>query len=234
MSQSFVVGAYADNIARSFELLGKATDVLLHRIVDDVHIGRTFAEMITTVSAQIHKRLTRFQPATGSYRSRAVSATPVTMHSPPHGINGNHLAPVQPDFTNGFGGSGTLTPNMGMDPFSIWSNNPGGTIDELDAYDPSKTVMPPPHLYAGNGDLADDGMGNSIGNGVMDPWIGLNLNPLMNMTMNGENPGVSHGHFGPTFDGGGDMLDPYMLGMNWLNDQNGHALPIVSQNGQRW
>lgn len=229
-AKSFVVGAYAENITRSFELLGKATEVFQNRIVDDVHIGRTFAEMITTVSTQIYKRLTRFQTSSGVGRSRAVSTTPAVMHSPaPGAVNGTHNLPTSSDFSHMYGQS--IPTGTGMDQFSMWTNNPEALLANLDDYDPSKTAMPPPRPFTGD-DGGNDGMVTPLGNG-MNPWITLDLHPLMTMAANGENYGVSSGHFGPTFEGGGDLLDPFMPDMAAMNTQHMHGLPGLFGNGHR-
>jgi len=235
-AQSFVVGAYAENITRSFELLGKATDVLHNRIVDDVHIGRIFAEMIATVSAQIHKRLTRFQPSSGIGRSRAVSATPAVTQSPALGTAaGQPSISAAVDIANAFGNINghSLTNGTDMDPFSTgWWANSHALINDVDEYDSSKTAMPPPRPFT-ESSTGDDGLGTPITSG-MNPWITLDLHPLMTMAANGENYGVAHGHFGPTFENGGDLLDPFMPDIMPLNQQHMHGMPFMGQSGQRY
>ena len=229
-----MVGAYAENITRSFELLRKASDVLETRIVDDVHIGRTFAEMIRTVSTQIHKRLTRFQPSSGIGRSRAASATPAVSHSPAVGaISATHnfnfnVDPTSNIYSN-MNGNGLLN-DTNID-WLAWSNNPGAAIANIDDYDSSKTAMPPPRDFGSENAGADTGLNTPMNNG--NSWITLDLHPLMSMAANGENYAVSHGHFGPTFEGGGDMLDPFMPDLAAMNPQQMHGLPMMYQNGGR-
>lgn len=250
-SQSFVVGAYADNVRRSFDLLQKASATLQTHIVDDVHIGAIFSEMIREVSKQIYGRLKRFTPGSRPGRSRAHSSSPPVAPSPvlptanglpnsrpPSGIaswSGN---------ANGFG-----TPTIGGDNFINWPNDAGSLISNVEVYDTSNgsnmTVMPPPNFFNGQFDNGgDDGSAN--GNGMSNlasqfmnntnnsfDWISMDMSSFVNLAANGQNNEVSNSYFGPQINGH-DMLDhlrvPDGLPVDLSQSQ---SIAMVHSNGQR-
>ncbi|KIV99445.1 uncharacterized protein PV09_08874 [Verruconis gallopava] len=236
--KSFVVGAYADNIRRSFELLKKASHALTTHIVDDVHIGSVFSEMISTVAIQIEPRLKLFTPGSRPGRSRAVSMTPVVARSPAlHPMNGLPTNHPQSNGVNSWGASanGYSTPNMLADQLINWQNDTSSILQNLDIYDPSTasnmTLMPPPGFFNSPVETADDGgLGNGLnGNGAADQqqaiindWVSMDVHPLMNLALNGGQNEVSATHYGIVINGS-DMLDQFMRpdGISSFNYENG-------------
>jgi hypothetical protein len=244
-SQSFVVGAYANNVRRSFELLDKASRVLHTHIVDDVHISAVFAEMIQKVASQLRPRLKRFTGGSRPGRSRAQSGSPVVAPSPVlRSANGLPTSHPHSGFdTSSVNGNGFSTPAMNGDQFIDWSNDPTSMINNLEVYDTSNagnvTVMPPPNFFNGQLDgNGDDGSinGQSMGNGTGQflqntsvDWVAMEMDPLMSLATNGQNNEVSNTHFGPQINGY-DMLDHFRFSEATLMDQSqGHGMPPMMQ-----
>jgi hypothetical protein len=219
-NQTFVAGAYEHNLKRSFELLHKAADVLEHRIVDDVHIGRIFAAMIKKVSSQLEKRLTRFVPSSGPGRSRAQSTTPIVASSPALAgppMQRNHFAAQQPmpnlnawngPITNG----GFNTPNLD---FNDYQGDASAFLPDGNQYDQSQTVMPPPHMYSPDYNNSDGGLAGNGGNN----WFSIDMRPMIDQSLHSGDNAVNHSHYGPTV-GGGDMLDAFMVEHNFHNNNH--------------
>jgi hypothetical protein len=229
--QTFVVGAYADDAKRSFELMRKTADVLSNRIVDDVHIGRMFAEMITTVSAQIERRLTRFKPAaTSASRSRAQSAAPGASNTaaiaPPPGRSNGNAPPVYNGWTGSNGHDGSLTPGSGALDYSNWNtNDTDNLLQNMDAFDPSMngnmTLMPPPHLFMDN---------SGLGDASMNGWLTLDLQPMMDIAVNGGSNEVTSSSMGAMINGQ-DLLGMFVPNTDQHYDpslvhhNNAHGMP---------
>jgi hypothetical protein len=220
--QTFVAGAYEHNIKRSFELLHKSAKTLHDCIVDDVHIGRNFATMITKVASTLEKRLTRFVPASGAGQSRAQSVTPIVARSPAPGATPLPQFIAQPQAAN-FNWSGAMANGGSNAPpfdFQNWSSNTPSFLSAANVYDESQTMMPPPHTFSPEFANGDAGLGINEGT-----WFGLDMQPMIGSSVHNNNADVGHSHYGPTL-GGSDMLDPYL-------DRSNLNLPF-DQTEQGW
>jgi hypothetical protein len=225
--QSFIVGAWANNVARSLELLRNTMAILREHIVDDVHIGTTFSEMIDTVARQMLPRLVRFtqNASNGKGNSRPHSATPSAIHSP-----GMHHSKLYPSVHHshsgaasysGTGLAGYSTPAMNGDA-TWWENfEPTSFLDNIGTYDSTNgtTAMPPPDWNSGNFNVssAEDMGGNDNttmpfainGNGHGSEFISMDLTALANMGVNGHTNEVTSTQFGVAVNGA-DLLDQFM------------------------
>lgn len=242
--QTFVVGAYADNVRRSFELLEKASNSIQNNIVDDVHIGGVFSEMIDKVTKQLLGRLKRFPPGSRPGLSRAQSRSPVPGRSPmlrpTNGVPTSHPHSGLESYSGN--GNGLNTPALNGDGFFDWQNDPSSLINNLEVYDSSNptnmTVMPPPNFFSGQFDTGADDGSDAMGNGGpfmnsnMPEWVAMEMDPLVNLATNGQNNEVSNTHFGPQINGL-DMLDHFRFSEPSMYEQTPHGLPMVQSNGHR-
>jgi hypothetical protein len=248
--QSFVVGAYADNVRRSMDLLEKAAHVLKTHIVDDVHIGAIFSQMIMMVTKQLSTYLKRFMPGSRPGLSRAQSRSPLVAASPvTHSANSlhpSHPHAVHSTWTSNSNGFSTPAPNGDM--FMPWQNDPTAFLSNLDIYDASNasnmTVMPPPNFMDNAFDLTAEeslnavngsgGIGNatSMHNNYPE-WVAMDFHNLVNLAANGQSNEVSHGPFGPTVNGQ-DLLDHVTRFDGTLHEPvQAHGLPMMPTHAQQ-
>lgn len=213
--QSFVVGAYASDMKRSLDLLQKASTAMRDQIVDDVHIGNTFAEMIQQVSSTLMPRMRRFvgQPPTGAAASRAHSHSPMIAQSPiaSHGLPMPTSHP-QSGIAS-WNGNGFSMPSLMNDDNNYHNFTNGTFINNIEVYDPNGsnvTVMPPPNYFSMDN---NDGMINNFsGMGMAGEypdtgdWLAPDLAGLMNLATGQMHNEVSATQIGPAINGI-DILD---------------------------
>lgn len=163
--KTFALGATEEDVAVSLYLLTGAVEALRTSIVDDVHVGNRFADLVETLTYRIRSRFVRLvgnSSSAGLSRAASRSPVPAPMMPPPlttHNASGRAPAgsymgasssvfpspaagtgnsiPGSP--SHGSGGAGLLgraTPILQ----NLWGINP-------EPYDPSSnrhSVMPPP------------------------------------------------------------------------------------------
>lgn len=204
--QSFAVGAYAKDVHRSMDLLHKTSKAIRENIVDDVHIGNRFADMIQTVSEQLLSRLVHF-PAHASAAGYA---------SHPQDSNASAAHSSATDTTNGFHHNGAP---MGSWPdhllhgaisqFGGAANGLGFddgafNFNDIGPFNPNNTVAMAPPGYGYDGPMQDFADGSGIP--LNQPWVALNIRPLTDLANGQDNADVSSGLYGPTINGI-DFLD---------------------------
>jgi hypothetical protein len=219
--KTFALGATEDDVAYSLELLERAVDTLRTSIVDDVHVGNRFADLVAELTRRIRTRFVRLAANGSSGISRAGSRSPsrTGVHTPnlmppPQFNQQGHLAAP-------FGGSysdyrsGVSAPNspgtMGVTASGRVTPNPYLEGISLHAYDPSSnahTLMPPPQFGTNgyNDYMQQDVSYNNSGwerfmQGDQD-WLALPLDPLLSQS----NAEITQTAMGPDV-GGMDMLD---------------------------
>jgi len=209
--QTFVVGATETDIAVTLQLMDGAMEALRNNIVDDVHVGNRFADMVDTLTRRARPRFVRMNAPGNSGTSRA--ETPHVRDTPMIPVNHFTVCPtpnppsfngVQQDNSTmiGTSASGRATPNP-----ALW-----GISDKI--YDPNlndgMTVMPPPTYFTNGFDQYSHDATNftTMGDGsndgtymVLDHWLAVPYDGLI--TANGE---VSVTPNGPSI-GGNDILD---------------------------
>lgn len=162
--KTFALGATEEDVAVSLYLLTGAVEALRTSIVDDVHVGNRFADLVETLTYRIRSRFVRLvgnSSSTGLSRAASRSPVPAHMMPPPlttHNASGRAPAgsymgasssvfpnqaagtgnsiPGSPSHSSGAGLLGRATPILQ----NLWGINP-------EPYDPSSnrhSVMPPP------------------------------------------------------------------------------------------
>jgi hypothetical protein len=212
--KTFALGATEEDVAISLNLLSDAVTALREGIVDDVHVGNRFADLVETLTRRIRSRFVRLQANGSSGMSRAGSRSPIQVpHMPPPPPLGqvNHLAPpytYQPTpsspGTINLSGSGRATPLSS----SLW----GISAEPYDPNSNSISIMPPPGNYANyntgntNGNNTNwsqwANSGASWGAGQDQDWLALPLDPLLDQW----GAEINQTAMGPDV-GGMDMLD---------------------------
>ncbi len=220
--KTFALGATEDDVAISLGLMDRAVEALRTSIVDDVHVGNRFADLLDTLTNRIRSRFVRMAPS-GLGVSRAGSRSPVMatgvqtpMMPPPGAAHGlpsqwNYGVPSSP---GGQATGGRATPHP------LWGIS-------TEAYDPQNnniSIMPPPSFNfasntwdlnfgtngngVGGGQFGNGGMGDETG-GYMPDWLALPLDPLLNS----YGADVTQTTYGPDV-GGYDLLDVLLNGMD--------------------
>ncbi|KAF2087846.1 hypothetical protein K490DRAFT_65126 [Saccharata proteae CBS 121410] len=170
--KTFVLGATEDEVAISIGLMEEAVSALRSCIVDDVHVGNRFADLLMTLIVTIKARFVRMiNSASGKaslQASRAGSRSPVTQSAGPvGGVNDSNnklrqqapmMPPPQPGqnyganqwgYGNGMGMS--QSPSLANDPNSRSNSTPNANHPlwgiSTETYDPGTnniSIMPPP------------------------------------------------------------------------------------------
>lgn len=164
--KTFALGATESDVAISLGLLDNASRVLSMSIIDDVHVGNRFAELLRTLTARIRGCFVRMAGSGGaagstSNTSRAASRSPLLVHAPNpqgHAFQGhsgqstpmmpppNHpnlqtIQPSWPTFPNMMGnatpGFGNLSGQVTPNQFTF-ANIPSDPLQGIstEAYDP--------------------------------------------------------------------------------------------------
>ncbi|KAH5423587.1 hypothetical protein HBI23_198410 [Parastagonospora nodorum] len=209
--KTFALGATEEDVAISLNLLSDAVTALRQGIVDDVHVGNRFADLVETLTHRIRSRFVRLAANGSAGISRAGSRSPIQAPMmPPPSQNLGHLQPpyiyqnpstsVPNSPSLGLTASGRATPLSS----SLW----GISAEPYDPNSNSISIMPPPGNYAnfdtsGNsnwGQWANSGA--SWGAGQDQDWLALPLDPLLDQ----YGAEINQTAMGPDV-GGMDMLD---------------------------
>jgi hypothetical protein len=217
--KTFALGATEEDVAISLNLLSDAVTALREGIVDDVHVGNRFADLVETLTHRIRSRFVRLAANGSTGISRAGSRSPVQapmMPPPPLGQGANHLAPPYMS-NNGYQNTGSNSPSLNLTASgratplstSLW----GISAEPYDPNSNSISIMPPPGNYA-NFDTNASSNGNgtnwshwansgaSWGAGQDQDWLALPLDPLLDQW----GAEINQTAMGPDV-GGMDMLD---------------------------
>ena len=229
--KTFALGATEEDVAVSLSLLSHSVDALRTSIVDDVHVGNRFADLVETLTHRIRSRFVRLTANGGSNGiSRAGSKSPIQapLMPPPAPLgNTNHLAPPYMGAQQtGFSGPGTSipgSPSMGHSTSGRATPLWGISSQPYDPNSNSISIMPPPGDYANysannnsngnnNGSTPNGNnnghwsqwanSGNGWGAGQDQDWLALPLDPLLDQW----GAEINQTAMGPDI-GGMDMLD---------------------------
>lgn len=219
--KTFALGATEEDVAVSLGLLSDSVDALRTSIVDDVHVGNRFADLVETLTHRIRSRFVRLAANGSTGISRAGSRSPISapLMPPPSASlstqpNHNNLAPPYLGNNTFTGTSIPNSPSLGI---------PSGRATPLwgisaEPYDPNSnsiSIMPPPGNYANFSTAANGGGNNnntnwsqwansgaSWGAGQDQDWLALPLDPLLDQW----GAEIGQTAMGPDV-GGMDMLD---------------------------
>ncbi|KAF2806381.1 uncharacterized protein BDZ99DRAFT_490216 [Mytilinidion resinicola] len=170
--KTFALGAPEDDVALSLGLLSRAIEALRSSIVDDVHVGNRFADLLDTLTRRTRARFVRMTTTGGSTGiSRAGSHEPpgttgiqTPMMPPPTGPLGAGGAQWGAGASgSGFGLSNPTSPSLsnrntntpilhGQNQNQNHAQNPLWGIS-TEPYDPSNnniSIMPPPYTFPYN------------------------------------------------------------------------------------
>ncbi|KAH6642293.1 hypothetical protein C7974DRAFT_385190 [Boeremia exigua] len=228
--KTFALGATEEDVAVSLALLSGAVDALRTSIVDDVHVGNRFADLVETLTHRIRSRFVRLAANGSSAMSRAGSRSPLQapLMPPPAPLNpiaGSYMGSTSHIFpTNGTGtgtsvpGSPSLSGRATPISQSLW----GISAEPYDPNSNSISIMPPPGFNAfphpGTPGGSANGNANSTANGSWSQWansgaswgganndqdwLALPLDPLLDQW----GAEINQTAMGPDV-GGMDMLD---------------------------
>lgn len=153
--KTFALGATEEDVAVSLALLSGAVDALRTSIVDDVHVGNRFADLVETLTHRIRSRFVRLAANGSTGISRAGSHSPIQapLMPPPASLNplaGSYLGASSAIFpSNGTGTSVPGSPSLGLaasgratpiSHSSLW----GISAEPYDPNSNSISIMPPP------------------------------------------------------------------------------------------
>lgn len=157
--KTFALGATEEDVAVSLALLSGAVDALRTSIVDDVHVGNRFADLVETLTHRIRSRFVRLAANGSTGISRAGSRSPVQaplMPPPaplnPNPISGSYMGASSQVFPqNGTGTSVPGSPSLGLSASgratpisqSLW----GISAEPYDPNSNSISIMPPPGFH---------------------------------------------------------------------------------------
>lgn len=221
--KTFALGATEEDVAISLGLLSEAVAALRQGIVDDVHVGNRFADLVETLTHRIRSRFVRLAANGSTGISRSGSRSPVQtapLMPPPAPLGqANHLQPafmangpyqntntsVPGSPSLGLTASGRATPLQQ----SLW----GISAEPYDPNSNSISIMPPPGNYANfnsnnNANQSNTNWsqwansGASWGAGQDQDWLALPLDPLLDQW----GAEINQTAMGPDV-GGMDMLD---------------------------
>lgn len=197
--KTFALGATEDDVAISLSLMHGAVEKLRTSIVDDVHVGTRFADLLETLTNRIRSRFVRMS-GTGA-PSRATSRSPAPSVYQTNGSSQmlpppNHHSHQTSQWSNG--GDLMSSPLMSRGQQTPNSNGALWGIS-TESYDPGSSnvsIMPPPTFSNGNfGHNAamnnhNFGVNGAGGMGMTDQdWLALPLDPLIasyGMDVNGS------------------------------------------------
>ncbi|KAH7113897.1 hypothetical protein B0J11DRAFT_511400 [Dendryphion nanum] len=220
--KTFALGATEDDVALSLKLLDDGVEALRTSIVDDVHVGNRFADLVETLTHRIRARFVRLAANGSTGISRAGSRSPIragahTPMMPPPQPNQQqpHLASNYAGSLSGYQGTSTSvpgSPSLGVSASGRTTPHPLWGIS-AETYDPSSnsmTIMPPPGFTPnGYGDYMNQAQQYNVGQGYNrdgfgsdQDWLALPLDPLLNQW----GADITQTAMGPDV-GGMDMLD---------------------------
>lgn len=226
--KTFALGATEDDVAYSLNLLDRGVEALRTSIVDDVHVGNRFADLVETLTHRIRARFVRLAANGSTGISRAGSRSPTRtgaqtpmMGPPPQPVQqqGSHLQPPYANSLTGYQGTGTSVPNSpslggvsasgrATPSQALW----GISSEPYDINSNRISVMPPPGFTTNGygGDYMQQhqpynnmgGYDNQTFNQGDQDWLALPLDPLLNQW----GADITQTAMGPDV-GGMDMLD---------------------------
>ncbi len=223
--KTFALGATEEDVAVSLGLLSDSVDALRTSIVDDVHVGNRFADLVETLSHRIRSRFVRLAANGGSTsisRGGSRSPIPAPMMPPPSSLGHNSAHLVSPYMGSGttFQGTGTSvpgSPSLGLTASGRATPLWGISAEPYDPNSNSISIMPPPGDYSSlNTGSQTNGTSNPNQNnwthwtnnsanwgGAQDQdWLALPLDPLLDQW----GAEINQTAMGPDI-GGMDMLD---------------------------
>lgn len=196
-----MLGTTEDDAKLSLDLLDQAVQAFRSNIVDDVHVGNKFADLLETLSSRVKLSFVRMaaKPDTGA--SRGASRSPAPQGTNPNSMNrtprpfGDSLG-LTGSHWNGHNASMHSTPTMAP---AHMPNYP-----QYEANNSNYSIMQPPppssmHDFGNN--FASDANGFSDNTSYPD-WLALPLDPLLYNT----GMDVTQTTYGPDV-GGFDLLD---------------------------
>lgn len=177
--KTFALGATEKDVAHTLGLLDQAVYALRTSIIDDVHVGNRFADLVDTLTHRIRGRFVRLAAngtSTGNSRGvtpppRSRAQTPNIM-GPPSSVfpNANPAYPFtnfpglsrpgSPGTLRGVTASGRATPI----PHPGYNSLDGITLESYDISSNSISVMPPPN-FGFKPDAHSGSTANSTANG---------------------------------------------------------------------
>ncbi|KAI9678725.1 MAG: hypothetical protein M1817_005782 [Caeruleum heppii] len=206
--KTFALGATEDDVAISLGLMDRTVDALRTCIVDDVHLGIRFADLLDVLTKRVRSRFVRMA-TTGTTRAPSRSPGPTGASDGQDAVGPSQQAAVHnlynySDYSHHRpGGSAPSTSRSSAQPLA----NPllGISTESIDPEDGNVSIMPPPsfNLTSHHNDVSSTGGLTSsmdVGGNMYTPdWLGLDLNPLLNSFGAGVNQtyggGVSVGEF---------------------------------------
>ncbi|KAF1846933.1 uncharacterized protein K460DRAFT_50530 [Cucurbitaria berberidis CBS 394.84] len=221
--KTFALGATEEDVAVSLGLLSDSVDALRTSIVDDVHVGNRFADLVETLTHRIRSRFVRLAANGSSGISRAGSRSPIPApHMPPPAPLGQASAHLAPPFMGagapfqGTGNSVPGSPSLGLTTSGRATPLWGISAEPYDPNSNSISIMPPPGNYAnfptGNNSTSNSNNGTNWsqwansgatwGAGQDQDWLALPLDPLLDQW----GAEINQTAMGPDI-GGMDMLD---------------------------
>ncbi|KAF2873515.1 hypothetical protein BDV95DRAFT_627423 [Massariosphaeria phaeospora] len=211
--KTFALGATEDDVAYSLGLLDRAVEALRTSIVDDVHVGNRFADLVETLTQRIRSRFVRLAANGSTGISRAGSRSPpragaqTPMMPPPNLLpQQNPLGPSYGGMSyQGIGTSIPGSPSLGISASGrATPNHPlwGITNETYDMNSNSISIMPPPGFNSNGYNWQQQAPPWGRDNNYEQDWLALPLDPLFNQ----YGADINQTAMGPDV-GGMDMLD---------------------------
>ncbi|KAJ4331033.1 zinc finger transcriptional activator [Didymella glomerata] len=184
--KTFALGATEEDVAVSLALLSGAVDALRTSIVDDVHVGNRFADLVETLTHRIRSRFVRLAANGSTGISRAGSRSPVSapLMPPPAPLNplaGSYMGSNSTVFPSQNPGYGTGTSVPGSPGLGLTASGRATPISQslwgisAEPYDPNSnsiSIMPPPGFNAFPHPSTPGGSNSNAGNanGAWSQW----------------------------------------------------------------
>ncbi|KAJ4351821.1 zinc finger transcriptional activator [Didymosphaeria variabile] len=191
--KTFALGATEKDVAKTLGLLDQAVYALRTSIVDDVHVGNRFADLVDTLTHRIRGRFVRLAANGSTGNSRGVTPPPRSRGETPMGPppatylpqNLNGAANANPNFTfgnfTGFSRPGSpgnrgITASGRATPIPEYNSLAGISLESYDPTSNQISIMPPPGFPA-NGFIGKvDGNSNGNPGWQAQNWSGANGN----------------------------------------------------------
>lgn len=231
--KTFALGATEDDVAISLGLMDRAVSALRTSIVDDVHVGNRFADLLDTLTNRIRSRFVRMAANGSTGISRAPSHSPphagagTGQHTPlmpppqqTHAQQAGHLGTQWSGGVTGYGHHGLPgpgSPSIGISSGRATPNHPLWGIS-TETYDPVSnniSIMPPPGFGPNGYDFSGAGAGgaqfgaatpNLGGDNTADGYAPDWLALPLDPLLNNYGAEITQTTFGPDV-GGYDLLD---------------------------
>lgn len=213
--------------------MDRAVSALRASIVDDVHVGNRFADLLDTLTNRIRSRFVRMAANGSTGISRAPSRSPphtgtgTGQHTPlmpppqqTHAQQAGHLGTQWGGGVTGYGHhglQGPSSPSIGINSGRATPNHPLWGIS-TETYDPGSnniSIMPPPGFGPNGYDFSGPGVGgaqfgaatpNIGGDNTADGYMSDWLALPLDPLLNNYGAEITQTTFGPDV-GGYDLLD---------------------------